>query len=130
MKKKKIIYLSGIIVLLIAAAVICCIVLINGKSTFNGNRIKNPDEYILDIELMNGKDTHVMELKENSCLEISFKIEGGTFDLRIIAPDGETVYSGNEKNAVDFSVNIDEGGSYTIEATAKRAKGRVHIKAK
>ena len=50
--------------------------------------------------------------------------------MEIKAPDGTTVYSGNGKDANDFTVNIRESGVYTIAVEARRAKGTIHIQRK
>ena len=97
---------------------------------FTGSRVKNPDEYLLDIEKMNGTDLHTLELHEGDALQIEFKTEKGDLYMEIKAPDGTAVYRGNGKETTDFAVNIRESGVYTIVVEARRAKGTIHIKLK
>ena len=95
---------------------------------FTGSRVKNPDEYLLDIEKMNGTDLHTLELREGDVLQIQFEAEKGELYMEIKAPDGTAVYRGNGKETTDFTVNIRESGVYTIVVEARHAKGTIHIR--
>ena len=97
---------------------------------FTGNRIKNPDAYLLDIERMNGTDLHTLELHEGDVLQIQFETVKGSLYMEIKAPDGTTIYRGNGKETTDFTVNIRESGVYTIVVEARHAKGTIHIQLK
>ena len=94
---------------------------------FTGNRIKNPDAYLLDIERMNGTDLHTLELHEGDVLQIQFETVKGSLYMEIKAPDGTTIYRGNGKETTDFTVNIRESGVYTIVVEARHARGTIHI---
>ena len=94
---------------------------------FTGNRIKNPDAYLLDIERMNGTDLHTLELHEGDVLQIQFETVKGSLYMEIKAPDGTTIYRGNGKETTDFTVNIRESGVYTIVVEARHAIGTIHI---
>ena len=94
---------------------------------FTGSRVKNPDEYLLDIEKMNGTDLHTLELREGDVLQIEFETEKGELYMEIKTPDGTAVYRGNGKETTDFTLNIRESGIYTVVVEARRAKGTIHI---
>ena len=94
---------------------------------FTGSRVKNPDEYLLDIEKMNGTDLHTLELHEGDVLQIEFETERGELYMEIKAPDGTAVYRGNGKETTDFTVNIRESGVYTVVVEAQHAKGTIHV---
>ena len=94
---------------------------------FTGNRIKNPDAYLLDIERMNGTDLHTLELHEGDVLQIQFETVKGSLYMEIKAPDGTTIYRGNGKETTVFTVNIRESGIYTIVVEARHARGTIHI---
>lgn len=102
---------------------------IRNEDGFTGNRIKNPDSYIMDIERMNGTDLHTLELKADDSLHVEFETKKGSLYMEIKAPDGTVLYSGNGRETTDFTVNIPEDGVYTIAVEARRAKGAIHIKA-
>ena len=111
------ILLAGIAILLIGCS----------QEGFNGNRVKNPDSYLLDIDSMNGTDLHTLELQEGDVLQIHFETVRGSMYMEIKAPDGVAVYRGNGKELTDFTVNISESGAYTVVVEAKRAKGIIQI---
>lgn len=92
---------------------------------FTGNRVKNPDSYLLDIERMNGTDLHTLDLQPGDVLKIQFEALKGSLYMEIKAPDGTLIYCGNGKETTDFTVNITESGVYTIVVCARHAKGGV-----
>ena len=101
-----------------------------GLPRFTGGIMKGPDTYILDARYMTGTDEHTMALNAGDVLAIRFETEKGVLHLEIQAPDGSVLYSGNGKNATDFTVNIAESGSYAITVKARSAKGLIDIQAK
>lgn len=130
MKKEKsniLLLISALVVLFIAGFAVGLI--LRNKEGFTGNRIKNPDSYIMDIERMNGTDRHTLELKAGDSLRVEFETEKGSLYMEIKAPDGTVLYSGNGRETTDFTVNIPENGVYTVAVEARRAKGTIHIKA-
>ena len=94
---------------------------------FTGSRVKNPDEYLLDIEKMNGTDLHTRELREGDTLQIEFETGKGELYMEIKAPDGTAIYRGNGEETTEFAVNIRESGVYTVVVEARRAKGTIHV---
>ena len=120
--KAVLIVLSLLLLAGIAAFLFCY-----NQEGFTGSRVKNPDEYILDIEKMNGTDLHTLELREGDVLQIEFETEKGELYMEIKAPDGTAIYCGNGEETNDFTVNIPESGVYTIVVEARHAKGTIHI---
>lgn len=92
---------------------------------FTGNRVKNPDSYLLEIKSMNGTDLHTLDLQTGDVLKIQFETLKGSLYMEIKAPDGTTFYLGNGKETTNFTVNITESGVYTIVVCARHAKGGV-----
>lgn len=128
MTKSKSAILTGLSLLLLAGAAVfllCC-----KQEGFTGSRVKNLDAYLLDIERMNGTDLHTLELHEGDVLQIQFETVKGEMYMEIKAPDGTAVYRGNGKETTDFTINIGEGGVYTVVVEARRAKGTIHIQLK
>ena len=124
-KRNKSVFIVLLLLILTGAAIFlfCC-----NQEGFTGSRVKNPDEYLLDIEKMNGTDLHTLELREGDVLQIQFEAEKGELYMEIKAPDGTAVYRGNGKETTDFAVNIRESGVYSIVVEARRAKGTIHIR--
>ena len=128
MNKKTIHKLSILAVfVLILVLGLAIIIFCSNQEGFTGNRIKNPDSYLLDIERMNGTDLHTLDLQSGDVLQIQFETVKGSLYMEIKAPDGTIIYSGNGKGTTDFTVNIQESGVYTIVAQARHAKGTIHV---
>ena len=123
-KRNKSVFIVLLLLILTGAVIFlfCC-----NQEGFTGSRVKNPDEYLLDIEKMNGTDLHTLELREGDVLQIQFEAEKGELYMEIKAPDGTAVYRGNGKETTDFTLNIRESGIYTVVVEARRAKGTIHI---
>lgn len=97
---------------------------------FTGERIKNPDAYLLDIQRMHGTDRHTMHLVAGDVLEVTFETEKGSLHMEITAPDGAALYTGNGKDATEFEINISQTGAYIISVEARHAEGKIHIQLK
>lgn len=124
MKSKKMILL--VLVLLCFVGVAAFLFGYN-QTCFIGNRVKNADAYLLDIERMNGSDQHKLELYEADILQIQFETTKGTLYLEIKAPNGTSLYRGHGKEISQFTVNIEKSGCYTIVVEAHHASGMIHI---
>ena len=124
MKKSKAVFIALTLLILAGVAVF---LLCTNQEGFTGSRVKNPDEYLLDIEKMNGTDLHTLELQEGDVLDIQFETVKGSLYMEIKAPDGTAVYRGNGKETTEFTVNIRESGVYTVVVEARRAQGTIHV---
>ena len=71
MKKTK--FLTNAIVFLIAVAVVMLFGVSCSHSSFSGSVVKNPDSFTLDIEKMNGVDSHKLELSAGDVLDVHFE---------------------------------------------------------
>ena len=125
MKKSKAVFIVLTLPILAGVAVF---LLCTNQEGFTGSCVKNPDEYLLDIEKMNGTDLHTLELREGDTLQIEFETGKGELYMEIKAPDGTAVYRGNGKETTDFTVNIRESGVYTVVVEARHAKGTIHVR--
>lgn len=97
---------------------------------FVGSRKATSDSYCLDIERMDGTDTHTLKLDAGDILDIHFETAYGELNIKIKAPDGTLIYTGNGKETTDFTVNISGSGEYSVCVTAHSAKGVINIKQK
>ena len=120
MRRKLLIYLLTILGLLVFLT--AC----NPKN-FTGNRAANPEFYRLDIEQMNGTDTHTMELNAGDTLNVRFETERGKLHMEIKTFDGTLIYKGNGEEKIDFTVNISESGEYSVFVEAHNARGKISI---
>ena len=117
--------LLGLCLLLVAGAAVRA--LCAGREGFTGSLVKNPDEYLLDAERMNGTDLHTLELRAGDALRVRFETVKGSMYMEIKAPDGTSVYMGNGRQLRDFTVNIQDSGMYTVLVEARRARGSIYI---
>ena len=126
MKKRTVVFgvLAAVLLVGGTAFLIC-----SNLPHFTGSVTKEPDAYLLDAQYMNGTDRHTMALNAGDVLAIHFETEKGTLHLEIKAPDGGVLYSGNGQDATDFTVNIEESGSYAVTVKARFATGSIRIQA-
>lgn len=126
MKKRRILILALVLPALAAAVVLA---LRNRESGFTGSRVKNPDAYLLDIQQMNGTDSHALALKKGNVLAVTFETTAGRLTMEITAPDGSAIYQGNgTAEATEFTLGVPEDGTYVISVRAEKAKGTVHVR--
>lgn len=100
------------------------------QEIFIGHDIKNSDLYLLDVEQMNGADSHSIELQADAMLAVRFETVKGSMHMEISAPDGSCLYAGNGKGVTEFTLNISESGTYSIFVEAHRAKGIIQVQRK
>ena len=94
---------------------------------FSGDYESSRTSYKLDIEYMNGTDSHELELKKDGTLEIRFKTEQGSIHLKIDSPDGAEIYSGSGEDITVFELPVRQDGIYTVLVKAEHAKGAIQI---
>ena len=127
--KKKTILTLGLILLVLVLAGAAVLVLRGRQSEFSGDLVKNSDAYLLDIQRMNGTDSHTLTLKKGDSLAVTFETTDGRLTMEITAPDGSAIYQGNgTAEAAEFTLGIPEDGTYTISVRAEKAKGTVHVR--
>lgn len=97
------------------------------RAVFTGNRVKNPDSYLLDIGKMNGTDSHSLKLGKGDALQIQFETSSGSIRIEIKDPEGRIIYQGNGQKVTDFQIDIIKDGTYSILVTAKKASGKIRI---
>ena len=126
----KVTKLTLIIVVILLLVGLTAFLIIYNQPGFTGERTKNPDSYILDIQKMNGADSHTLNLTAGDVLQVEFETEKSFLCMEITAPDGTILYAGNGEEATAFKINIPETGAYTVTVEARHAKGTIHIQLK
>ena len=96
------------------------------SSAFDGSSAKNADSYHLDVKIMNGTDTHTLELKQGDTLKILFETVKGSLEMKITSPDGTSLYQG-DGTVTEFTVEAPVDGPYEIVVVGQKAKGSIHI---
>ena len=101
MKQTRIAFAASILLLLIGLA---AFLILSDQPEFTGERIKNPDSYILDIHQTNGVDSHTLNLTAGNMLQVAFGTEKGSLHMEITAPDGTILYTGNGEDVTEFEI--------------------------
>ena len=96
------------------------------SSAFDGSSAKKADSYHLDVKIMNGTDTHTLELKQGDTLKILFETVKGSLEMKIMSPDGTSLYQG-DGTVTEFTVEAPVDGPYAIVVAGQNAKGRIHV---
>lgn len=125
--KKKIILSIVIIAILIILLILFKNNYIFCNDVFDGDRVRNPDRYYLDFDFMNQVDSDVMMLHAGDNLHATWNIKKGDVSIEITKEDGTRIYKGDDLDKADFVIPISEDGNYTVEISAKRAKGVIEI---
>ena len=128
-QKRAIIVLIGVVLSALLAGLAVFLVIFN-QPGFTGERVKNPDAYLLDIHHMNGTDSHTLNLSAGAVLQVEFETAKGSLRMKITAPDGAIIYAGNGEEATSFEINIPETGPYAVAVQARHAEGSIHIRLK
>lgn len=102
----------------------------NHNNSLGWRLLKTQDSYTLNIQQMNGADSHTLNLTDGDVLQVEFKTEKGSLHMEITAPDGAIIYAGNGEETTDFEITISAIGAYTITVEARHAKGKINIQAK
>lgn len=119
-----------IFVFVLLLAGLAAFLMVYNQDGFTGERVKNPDSYALDIQRMNGSDTHTLELTAGDVLQIKFATVEGRLHMEIAAPDGALLYAGNGEEATAFELNISQTGAYSIAVKARHATGSISVRLK
>ena len=114
------------VIVITVCALLLSLVGCASSSIFDGSSAKNTDSYHLDVKIMNGTDTHTLELKQGDTLKILFETVKGSLEMKITSPDGTSLYQG-DGTVTEFTVEAPVDGPYAIVVAGQNAKGRIHV---
>lgn len=97
---------------------------------FDGSRIGNPDEYLLDFSYMDQSDSHTMHLESGDTLKVTYEIKGSRIDVTIGISGHNLIYQGNDIQTAAFELPVQEAGEYVISVNASKASGRLEFERK
>lgn len=119
---KKVIFIITMCILLAFSMASC------KKQVFNGNRSSNDTQFVMDYSILNRTETHEMELKENSIIDVNIDNKAGSLDIVVTNPLGEEIYRGDDAASGEFSINADKQGTYKFSVKGSNAKGAFSFK--
>lgn len=113
-------YLSSFCSLILVLSLTACGV------AFDGSRIGNNNEFVMDYKVFNKTDSQDLIVEEGDTIHAEIIVEGGSLSFKIQKDDEVPVYEGVDVSFSDeFDVDIEESGTYTVTITGKKAKGSV-----
>lgn len=115
--------------LLLAISILAIVFTVGcGKQVFNGNRSSNDKQFIMDYTILNRTETHEMELKKGSKVDVVIDNKSGRLDIVVANNDGKEIYRGDDAQSGKFTLDIQESGTYKFTVTGKKAKGGFSFK--
>lgn len=113
--------------ILLIVCVLAFTISLSGCGTdFNGSRIGNDSEFIMEYSVLNTTDTQELTAKSGDIINAKIIVKKGSLSIKIQKNGEEPIYESDGISVSnEFDVEIDEDGAYTVEVTGKKAKGSV-----
>ena len=93
---------------------------------FNGSRTGNDNQLIMEYTAFNTTDSQDLVVKAGDTIHAELVIEDGLLSYKIQKNDDEPIAeSKGIFFSVEFDVEVEESGTYTITVTGEKAKGSV-----
>ena len=99
---------------------------------FDGSRMGNDGEFIMDYKILDTTDSQNLIVAEGDTIHAEIIVESGSLSFKIQKDDSLVpVYEGKDVSFSDeFDVEIEESGTYIVTVTGKKAKGSVSFMVK
>ena len=95
---------------------------------FDGSRTGNSNEFVMNYKVFNKTDSQNLIVEKGNTIHAEIIVEGGSLSFKIQKDDEVPVYEGVDVSFSDeFDVEINEGGTYTVSVTGKKAKGSINF---
>ena len=95
---------------------------------FDGSRTGNSNEFVMNYKVFNKTDSQNLIVEKGDTIHAEIIVEGGSLSFKIQKDDEVPVYEGVDVSFSDeFDVKINEGGTYTVSVTGKKAKGSINF---
>ena len=112
--------------------ILCSLILVLSLTAcgtdFDGSRTGNNNEFVMDYKVFNKTDSQDLIAEEGDTIHAEIIVEGGSLSFKIQKDDEVPVYEGVDVSFSDeFDVEINEGGTYTVSVTGKKAKGSINF---
>ena len=116
MKKYWAIFCSFILALLLTAC----------GTEFDGSRIGNNNEFVMDYKVFNKTDSQDLIVEKGDTIHAKIIVDEGNLSFKIKKDDEVPVYEGvNVSLSDEFDVDIEESGVYTVTVMGEKAKGSI-----
>ena len=95
---------------------------------FNGSRIGNDNQLIMEYTAFNTTDSQDLVVEAGDTIHVEIVIEDGHLSYKIQKNDDEPIA---ESESIffseEFDVEVKESGTYTVTVTGEKAKGSIKI---
>ena len=93
---------------------------------FEGSRLGNDSQLVMSYSVLNKAESQNLNANSVDVINAHIIVDGGSLSVKI-QKDGEApIYENNNiSESVDFDVDIEESGVYTVVVIGKSAKGSV-----
>lgn len=122
MEKHQIVIIVSVLLMI---SILATISLLTFTMKFEGRKIENANEFIVDYDYLNKTLTHYMTLKKGEVISVeAINIEG---DLTLSLDDmrGQNIYKNREVKRERLAVEIPHSGKYVISVVGSSANGSV-----
>ena len=122
MEKHQIVIIVSVLLMI---SILATIFLLTFTMKFEGRKIENANEFIVDYDYLNKTLTHYMTLKKGEVISVeAINIEG---DLTLSLDDmrGQNIYKNREVKRERLAVEIPHSGKYVISVVGSSANGSV-----
>lgn len=94
---------------------------------FDGNSVKNQDNFFLRFTRMSKTDAHIIKAEAGDVISVEFEIEKGRVDIVIGAEGDEPIYVGNDVDSGKFELPVSAAGQYKVTVEARGAAGEIAV---
>ena len=116
-------FISGLIIATAFSTTAC-----KSAVKFEGERVGNESEFVLDYEMFNGCDSKEFKLKKGDFLEIDVLNDDGILNIDIVKKDdGKIIYESENLRDSNFEIKIPENGIYEVTIEGENAVGEVSV---
>ena len=106
-------------VILVAALTAC-------SPDFNGSRTGNDNQLIMEYTTFNTTDTQDLVVEAGDTIHTKIVVTDGQLSYKIQKDDNEPIAeSDGIFFSVEYDVDVEESGTYTVTVTGEKAKGSV-----
>lgn len=97
-----------------------------GKSSFDGSRIGNDSQFVMEYKIFNTTDEQSLLLEMGDTIQAKMVIDSGKLSIKIQKDNDTPIYE-NDNIVVSesFNIEIQESGTYTVTVTGEKTKGSV-----
>lgn len=100
-----------------------------GKTSFDGSRTGNDNQFVMEYKIFNTTDEQSLFLEAGDMIRAEIIVDSGKLAIKIQKDSDAPIYESNNTVASEnFDVEIPESGIYKITVTGEKAKGSVSFK--